>query len=101
MTAFYILQDGLNPQCFAATIFIYFASLSGAIAFGGLMGTKTNDDIGIPETLLGEASTTLKKKLLAKTIGKSWSPFRTLLAVYSLILGGMVGLHMYMYFNEL
>jgi hypothetical protein len=51
------LKDGLNPQCFAATIFIYFASLSGAIAFGGLMGTKTRDDIGIPETLLGKIST--------------------------------------------
>ena len=32
------LKDGLNPQCLAATIFIYFAALSGAVAFGGLMG---------------------------------------------------------------
>ena len=30
--------DGLNGQCIAATIFIYFAALSGAVAFGGLMG---------------------------------------------------------------
>ena len=30
--------DGLNGQCVAATIFIYFAALSGAVAFGGLMG---------------------------------------------------------------
>ena len=45
-------QDGFDPQVLAATIFIYFAALSGAVAFGGLMGEKTNGDIGIPETLL-------------------------------------------------
>ena len=47
-----ILQDGFSPQCLAAIIFIYFAALSGAIAFGGLMGAKTNNDIGISETLI-------------------------------------------------
>ncbi len=31
-------RDGLNSQCVAATIFIYFACLSGAVAFGGLLG---------------------------------------------------------------
>ena len=51
------LQDGFNPQVFAAIIFIYFAALSGAIAFGGLMAEKTNNDIGIPETLLMSAVT--------------------------------------------
>lgn len=30
--------DGLNGQCIAASIFIYFAALSAAITFGGLMG---------------------------------------------------------------
>ena len=30
--------DALNGQCAAAMIFIYFAALSGAVAFGGLMG---------------------------------------------------------------
>ena len=49
------IQDGFNPQVFAAIIFIYFAALSGAIAFGGLMAEKTNNDIGIPETLLMSA----------------------------------------------
>ncbi|XP_049819810.1 band 3 anion transport protein isoform X3 [Aethina tumida] len=44
--------DGINPQCFAASIFMYFAAVSGAIAFGGLMGDKTQNLIGIPETLL-------------------------------------------------
>eukprot|EP00088_Acartia_fossae_P070689 TRINITY_DN953_c0_g1_i1.p1 TRINITY_DN953_c0_g1~~TRINITY_DN953_c0_g1_i1.p1 ORF type:complete len:1234 (+),score=432.98 TRINITY_DN953_c0_g1_i1:296-3997(+) len=46
------IKDGFDPQVLAATIFIYFAALSGAVAFGGLMGEKTNGDIGIPETLL-------------------------------------------------
>jgi len=46
------IKDGLNAQCLAATIFIYFACLSGAIAFGGLMAEKTNDAIGISETLI-------------------------------------------------
>jgi hypothetical protein len=31
--------DGFNTQCLAAAIFIYFANLSGAVAFGGLLGT--------------------------------------------------------------
>ena len=30
--------DGLNSQSIAAAIFIYFAALSGAIAFGGIYG---------------------------------------------------------------
>ena len=46
------LKDGLNTQTLAATIFIYFAALSGAVAFGGLMGDKTENLIGIPETLI-------------------------------------------------
>ena len=45
-------KDGLNPQCLAATIFIYFACLSGGIAFGGLMAEKTKSAIGISETLI-------------------------------------------------
>jgi len=46
------IKDGLNAQCVAATIFIYFAALSGAIAFGGLMGSSTDNLIGISETLI-------------------------------------------------
>lgn len=30
--------EGLNLQCIASAIFIYFAALSAAITFGGLMG---------------------------------------------------------------
>ncbi|XP_076327328.1 band 3 anion transport protein-like [Tachypleus tridentatus] len=46
------LYDGLNAQCLAAIIFIYFAALSGAITFGGLMGDKTDNFIGVSETLI-------------------------------------------------
>ena len=45
-------KDGFNSQTFAAAIFIYFAGLSGAVAFGGLLGEKTGNLIGISETLL-------------------------------------------------
>ena len=31
-------KDALNGQCFAAVIFIFFAALSPAITFGGLIG---------------------------------------------------------------
>uniref|UniRef100_A0AAR5Q1D6 Anion exchange protein n=1 Tax=Dendroctonus ponderosae TaxID=77166 RepID=A0AAR5Q1D6_DENPD len=46
------ITDGLNAQCAAAAIFMYFAAVSGAIAFGGLMGIKTEGQIGISETLM-------------------------------------------------
>ena len=46
------ITDGFNSQTLAAAVFIYFASLSGAIAFGGLLGEKTNNLIGISETLI-------------------------------------------------
>ena len=45
-------KDGLDAQVLAAAIFIYFAALSGAIAFGGLLGEKTGGLIGISETML-------------------------------------------------
>ena len=32
------IRDGLSMQCLSTAIFIYFACLSGAIAFGGLYG---------------------------------------------------------------
>lgn len=44
--------DGLNAQCAAAALFMYFAALSGAITFGGLMSNKTKNYIGISETLI-------------------------------------------------
>ncbi|XP_026758395.3 band 3 anion transport protein isoform X3 [Galleria mellonella] len=44
--------DALNGQCAAATIFMYFAALSSAITFGGLLADKTYGAIGISETLV-------------------------------------------------
>lgn len=44
--------DALNGQCAAATIFMYFAALSSAITFGGLLAEKTDGQIGISETLM-------------------------------------------------
>lgn len=35
--------DALNPQVLAAVIFIYFAALSPAITFGGLLGKSGLD----------------------------------------------------------
>ncbi|KAM8850142.1 anion exchange protein 2a isoform 2-T4 [Spinachia spinachia] len=46
------LQDALNPQCMAAVIFIYFAALSPAITFGGLLGEKTEGLIGVSELIV-------------------------------------------------
>ncbi|XP_050526448.1 anion exchange protein 2 isoform X2 [Daktulosphaira vitifoliae] len=44
--------DGINLQCIAGAIFIYFAALSAAITFGGLLADKTKNMIGISETLV-------------------------------------------------
>ena len=49
------IKDGLNSQCAAAAIFLYFAVLSPAITFGGLLGSKTNNSMGVSETLMGTA----------------------------------------------
>ena len=35
------IKDGINSQCIAAIFFIYFAALSPAITFGGLLGKST------------------------------------------------------------
>ncbi|KAM6134358.1 anion exchange protein 2 [Pterocles gutturalis] len=45
-------RDALDPQCIAAVIFIYFAALSPAITFGGLLGEKTRDLIGVSELII-------------------------------------------------
>jgi solute carrier family 4 anion exchanger 2 len=45
-------MDGLNSSCLAAAIFMYFAALCTAITFGGLMSDKTQNMIGISETLI-------------------------------------------------
>ncbi|XP_056306982.1 anion exchange protein 2b [Danio aesculapii] len=45
-------RDALNPQCMAAVIFIYFAALSPAITFGGLLGEKTDGLLGVSELIV-------------------------------------------------
>ncbi|KAM3923757.1 band 3 anion transport protein isoform 2-T2 [Leptodactylus fuscus] len=49
------IKDALNPQCLAAVIFIYFAALSPAITFGGLMAQKTKYWMGVPELMVSTA----------------------------------------------
>ncbi|XP_034271811.1 band 3 anion transport protein isoform X2 [Pantherophis guttatus] len=49
------IKDALNPQCLAAVIFIYFAALSPAITFGGLLAEETERLIGVSELLLSTA----------------------------------------------
>lgn len=46
-------RDALNPQCVAAVIFIYFAALSPAITFGGLLGKGVCVDWGSGGPVLG------------------------------------------------
>ncbi|XP_058035271.1 anion exchange protein 2 isoform X1 [Ahaetulla prasina] len=48
-------RDALDPQCLAAVIFIYFAALSPAITFGGLLGEKTEGLIGVSELIISTA----------------------------------------------
>ncbi|KAI5627893.1 anion exchange protein 2 isoform X2 [Silurus asotus] len=48
-------KDALNPQCMAAVIFIYFAALSPAITFGGLLGDKTDGLMGVSELIVATA----------------------------------------------
>uniref|UniRef100_A0A673BS80 Anion exchange protein n=1 Tax=Sphaeramia orbicularis TaxID=375764 RepID=A0A673BS80_9TELE len=49
------IRDALNAQCMAAIIFIYFAALSPAITFGGLLGEKTEGLIGVSELIVATA----------------------------------------------
>ncbi|GBO01157.1 Anion exchange protein 2, partial [Araneus ventricosus] len=58
-------RDGLNLQCLASVIFIYFASVSGAVAFGGLLADKTGNNIGVSETLIGTSMSGILFALLS------------------------------------
>ncbi|XP_069883954.1 band 3 anion transport protein [Dipodomys merriami] len=49
------ITDALSPQVLAAVIFIYFAALSPAITFGGLLGEKTQNQMGVSELLISTA----------------------------------------------
>ncbi|XP_072902333.1 anion exchange protein 3-like isoform X2 [Hemitrygon akajei] len=50
------VRDAFNCQCLAAVIFIYFAALSPAITFGGLLGTKTEGLIGVSELIVSTSA---------------------------------------------
>lgn len=41
------LRDALHSQCVAAVLFIYFAALSPAITFGGLLGEALGVTVGV------------------------------------------------------
>ena len=49
------ITDGLNTQCLAATLFLFFACLSPAIGFGSLFGAVTNGAIGTMEMVSSTA----------------------------------------------
>ncbi|MBN3308726.1 B3AT protein, partial [Amia calva] len=49
------ITDALNPQVVAAVIFIYFAALSPAITFGGLLSEKTGKMMGVSELMVSTA----------------------------------------------
>ncbi|KAI4493268.1 hypothetical protein M0802_009556 [Mischocyttarus mexicanus] len=57
--------DGLSSSCIAAAIFMYFAALCAAITFGGLMSDKTQNIIGISETLVSGSWTGVIMALFA------------------------------------
>uniref|UniRef100_A0A668AZ03 Anion exchange protein n=1 Tax=Myripristis murdjan TaxID=586833 RepID=A0A668AZ03_9TELE len=46
------ITDALNAQVLAAIIFIYFAALSPAITFGGLLADKVENMMGVSELLI-------------------------------------------------
>uniref|UniRef100_A0A8C5X8C1 Anion exchange protein 3 n=1 Tax=Malurus cyaneus samueli TaxID=2593467 RepID=A0A8C5X8C1_9PASS len=46
------IRDALHSQCLAAVLFIYFAALSPAITFGGLLGEKTEGLMGVSELII-------------------------------------------------
>ena len=46
------IKDGLNVQCLAVTLFLFFACLSPAVGFGALYGVATDGAIGTGEFLL-------------------------------------------------
>ena len=47
------IRDAMNPQCMAAVIFIYFAALSPAITFGGLLGRSALGTVPVPHSVPG------------------------------------------------
>ncbi|XP_013368354.1 PREDICTED: anion exchange protein 4 isoform X2 [Chinchilla lanigera] len=96
--------DALHPQCFSAVLYIYLATVTNAITFGGLLGDATDGAQGVLESFLGTASAGAAFCLLAGqplTILSSTGPvlvferllfsFSSLIFIYD-ALGKMVNL---------
>ncbi|XP_015277811.1 PREDICTED: anion exchange protein 4 isoform X2 [Gekko japonicus] len=47
--------DVLNLQCFSAALYIYLATVTNAITFGGMLGDATDNMQGVLESFLGTA----------------------------------------------
>ncbi|KAM4039970.1 anion exchange protein 4 isoform 2-T2 [Anomaloglossus baeobatrachus] len=47
--------DSLNLQCFSAILFIYLATATNAITFGGMLGDATDNMQGVLENFIGTA----------------------------------------------
>uniref|UniRef100_A0A3Q1EFM6 Anion exchange protein n=1 Tax=Acanthochromis polyacanthus TaxID=80966 RepID=A0A3Q1EFM6_9TELE len=84
------IRDALNPQCMAAIIFIYFAALSPAITFGGLLGESDERIFGYsgysgPALLINgdfrEIKTFCKDNGIEYLTGRVWIGFWLLLIV--------------------
>lgn len=50
------ITDGLNTQCLAATLFLFFACLAPAVGFGGLFAVATGGAIGTIEMVSSTAA---------------------------------------------
>ena len=48
-------RDGLHPKVAASTLFLFFASIANAVAFGGLTGLVTGGQIGTVEMIVATA----------------------------------------------
>uniref|UniRef100_A0A8D0MFQ8 Anion exchange protein n=1 Tax=Sus scrofa TaxID=9823 RepID=A0A8D0MFQ8_PIG len=48
-------SDALHPQCLSAVLYIYLATVTNAITFGGLLGEATDGAQGVLESFLGTA----------------------------------------------
>ena len=67
-------------QCLASFFFIYFACLSPAITFGGLLADKTKNWIGVTETLVSTCVCGVLFSLLAGQSSLHFLTFRSLLS---------------------
>uniref|UniRef100_A0A8D2LF85 Anion exchange protein n=1 Tax=Varanus komodoensis TaxID=61221 RepID=A0A8D2LF85_VARKO len=48
-------RDALHVQCFSAVLYIYLATVTNAITFGGMLGDATDNMQGVLENFLGTA----------------------------------------------